>query len=83
MVEIDINQGKQFAESLSKALTERVISILSAQGFTASSRLASLILFLFSIILIFIGMRISQPILKSLIIITSLIILLGLFLPSW
>lgn len=80
---VDLNKGAEILSYLSKSLTGKVLDFLSSLGYHFSVRWGSLVVLFFSLLLLFLSMKISKPIIKYLLIIVALLILLGTIIPSW
>jgi len=80
---IDFNQGANYLSFLSKSITGNIINYLSTKGINVSVRWASLLLLFISLCLIWIAIKISKPIIKYLLIGISILLILGLIVPSW
>ena len=69
---------------LSQTLTEKITTFLIAQGWTTiTPRWASLLLFFISSFILYLAIKISQPLIKWLLIGLSIILIVGLIIPWW
>lgn len=76
---VEIQEALVFS---SQKLTGFVVSLAPKVGLNqVTERWASLVTFLIFAIIFYIGIKISQPIIKTAIIILSIIIVIGLFIP--
>ena len=80
---VDINKGMDYLSWLSKTATGKIVEFLSSKGFQVSTRWASLMILLVSLLLIWISMKITKPILKWAIIILAVVLIGGIILPFW
>jgi hypothetical protein len=64
-------------------LTEWINSLLSKIGIQASVRFSNLIVVFLALILIYIGMQITKPIIKFLLWVIGIIIIVGSLFPVW
>lgn len=77
----DSNQALDYLTYMSKQATVSLSEILSNLGLNASLRWTSVLLLFLSVAIIYIGIKISQPVLKWILIILSALLLIGLILP--
>lgn len=81
-----INLGAigNYASYLPRKITEEIVSFLNSHNLPVSQRWTSLMLFIISLFLLWIILKISQPIVKWILILLILILLGGLiFVPGW
>jgi len=81
MVSNIYNSIKDQITVFSRSATDSIISFLNSKGLSVSSRWAGLLLFFISLLIIFLGMKISQPFVKTLLFIIGGILAIGLVIP--
>jgi len=80
---IDLNKGIGYISSLSQSITGFIVNYLSEKGINVSVRWTSLLLLFISLSLIWLSLKITKPIIKYLLILISILLLIGLIVPSW
>jgi len=78
-----VNKIINYVSFTSKRLTEAIVSFLKDRGVNVTPRWASLLVMLLSVLFFYIGLKVSKPISKWVMIILSILLLLGLFIPFW
>jgi len=79
----DSNQVIDYLSYLSRQATEKLTDILNQNGISVSLRWSSLLVLLFSLLIIYIGIKVTQPILKWIMIFLSVLLIIGLVIPYW
>jgi hypothetical protein len=77
----DSNQALDYLTYLSKQATINLSEMLSSIGLNASLRWTSVLLLFLSAGIIYIGIKLTQPVLKWILIILSALLILGLIIP--
>lgn len=80
---VDLNVGAEKISFLSKFVTQKVLEYLSNKGINFSLRFVNLVIVFFALLIIYLGMKISKPIIKILIVILGILIIAGSIVPSW
>jgi small neutral amino acid transporter SnatA (MarC family) len=75
------NSAINYVTYLSKTLTEKITEFLTNQGFNVTSRWTSLLVLFISLAFFYLGMKISKPFVKWILIILSIILIGGLIIP--
>lgn len=78
-----VNEIINILSAIPKFLTEKTTELLVNSGFNVNQRWTSGLYLLLSLVLIFIAMKLSKPVVKWIIIILAVLILAGLFIPFW
>ena len=68
-------------QTVSIKSSDMIVDVLSNQGVTVSQRWASLLVFFIAGLLVYFGIKITQPMLKWLLLIGGGILLIGAFIP--
>ena len=78
---INVNQGVDYVSYVSKTLTDKLVDLLNQNGVVVSSRWASLVVLFIALAILFIGVKITKPIIKWAMVILGILIMLGLLVP--
>ena len=80
MVEVNIID---YITKLPSFLTLKTVDFLSAQGLVVTERWSSLLWFLIAGLMIYLGIKITKPIVKWGLVILALALIVGLIFPTW
>ena len=78
---IDLNKGADYVSYLSRTLTDQLVNFLNDSGIIVSSRWVSLMIIFIALLIFYVGMRITKPLVKWGLIIISIILLSGMLIP--
>jgi uroporphyrinogen-III synthase len=83
---VNLNQTLQnnvidYVSITSKSITEIFFNFFKDQGFNFSIRWVGMLLFFMSLLILYIGMKISQKILKVILIILGVVLAVGFLIP--
>jgi len=78
---IDLSKSVHYLSFLSKTLTSKIVEYLSNKGIFVSSRWVSALLLFVSFLIIYVGMKITKPIIKTILIILGGLLLVGILVP--
>ena len=81
--DIDLNKGADYLSWLSKTLAGNIVEWLSQRGIEVSVRWASLMILFLSLLLFYIGIKMSKPLVKWALIIIAFLLFGGIILPFW
>lgn len=79
----DLNQVTEIVSYIPRVMTEKTIEILASLNFTATPRFVSVLFAFISIGLVYLGIKITQPLIKWILVILGLVTLAGIFIPGW
>jgi len=80
---LDLNQGRDFLVGFSQSISVKLSEYASSLGVVVSDRWIGLLMLFISATIIFVGMKMTKPIIKYIMIILGIILFLGLLIPSW
>jgi len=80
---IDLSLVTNPLSIFSQKTTDFIITFLAKYGMNVSQRWAGLLLFTLALIAFYSSLKITKPILKWIIIAMSILLILGLIMPSW
>lgn len=72
----------EYISKVPQFLTGKTTELLNSNGFIVSGRWTSGIFLLFSLLLFYLGIKIAKPIIRWILIILSILLLIGLFIPT-
>lgn len=68
---------------ISRLTTEKITTTLINNGIQVTQRWTGLLLFFLSALIIYLGIKLTQPVLRIILIILGVILIGGLFVPTW
>lgn len=80
---MDLNKGANYLTFLSESITGEIVNFLATKGINVSVRWVSLLVLVVCLGLIWIAVKISKPVIKWILIGLSILLILGLVIPSW
>ena len=78
---VDFNKGIDYLSWLSETMTGRLVEFLAEQGYNFSVRWVSLMILFISLILIYLGLKITKPILKWGLVIVGILLIISSMIP--
>lgn len=79
----DLNGIWYYITYLPKIATEELTRLLNNNGMNVTDRWSSLIILFLSLLIVFLGIKVSKPIIKYILIGLGIIILVGVIIPFW
>lgn len=73
----------KYLSFMSQQATEKGVTLFQKIGLNASQRFVSLLVLFLSLLIFYIAIKIAQPLIKYFLIILSVIIIVGTFVPFW
>lgn len=80
---VDLNNIVDYISFLSKSITEKIVDFLVSNGINVSERWVGLLILFASLLLGWIGLKITLPLIKWVLIVLAIVLILGLIMPGW